>query len=104
MTVLDNVIVGGLCGKKTYFLGSLFRYNKTTSEDAMIQEKAESILDSLGLIDLKDQLVRKLPYGQRKAIELARALATEPKVLLLDEPRAGMNPEETEAVMGILRK
>jgi len=104
MTVIDNVIVGGLCRAKTRFWGSLFSAKKTVSEDRSIREKAESILSSLGLLELKEKVITGLPYGQRKAIELARALATDPKILLLDEPRAGMNIEETETIIEILRK
>jgi branched-chain amino acid transport system ATP-binding protein len=104
MTVLDNVIVGGLCGTKTRFLGSLFSHPRTNEEDRLIRKKAESTLELLGLVDLRHSHVKGLPYGQRKAIELARALATEPEIILLDEPKAGMNMEETEAIMRILQK
>ncbi len=104
MTVLDNVIVGGLCGGKTRFLGSLFGGKKTAQEDAFIRDKANTILESLGLSDIRNARVKALPYGQRKAIELARALATEPKILLLDEPSAGMNIEETNAIMRLLHQ
>jgi branched-chain amino acid transport system ATP-binding protein len=104
MSVLDNVIVGALCGKQARFWGSLFSHRRTTDEDKTVREKAQALLDSLGLIDLKDSIVRGLPYGQRKAIELARALATGPKILLLDEPSAGMNLRETEAIIQILKQ
>ena len=103
MTVLDNVIVAGLCGKETRFWGSLLGGGQTRREDEEIARKAESILDMLGLLELKDALISGLPYGKRKAVELARALATDPKIILLDEPGAGMNAEESEQVMDILR-
>jgi branched-chain amino acid transport system ATP-binding protein len=104
MSVVDNVIVGGLCRSKTRFWGTLFNGAKTRSEDRDLREKAESVLESLGMIDLKDKIVQGLPYGQKKAIELARSLATDPDILLLDEPKAGMNLEETQTIMAILKK
>jgi branched-chain amino acid transport system ATP-binding protein len=102
MTVLDNLIVAGLCGKQTRFWGSLFGGRHTRREDHEISEKAVSILEMMGLWQLKDAFIGGLPYGKRKAVELARALATDPKIILLDEPGAGMNSEESEQVMDIL--
>ncbi len=104
MSVLDNVVVGGLCRTKGRFWGSLLGHRKALQEDTSIRKKAESLLDALGLIELRNTLVSGLPYGQRKAVELARSLATEPKILLLDEPSAGMNLQETEAIMTLLQK
>ncbi len=104
MSVLDNIVVGGLCRTKGRFWGSLLGHRRTLHEDASIRKKAETLLDALGLIELRNTLVSGLPYGQRKAVELARALATEPKILLLDEPSAGMNLQETEAIMTLLQK
>ena len=102
MTVLDNVIVAGLCGKKTRFWGSVSGSRSTLREDTEVSTKAFEILESLGLGDLKDLIIEGLPYGKRKAVELARALATDPKIILLDEPCAGMNAEESTQVMTIL--
>ncbi len=102
MTVLDNVTVAGLCGRKTRFWGSLLGGGQTRREDEEIKQKALSILEMLGLADSKDTVIGGLPYGKRKAVELARALATDPKIILLDEPGAGMNAEESEQVMAIL--
>jgi ABC-type branched-subunit amino acid transport system ATPase component len=104
MSVLDNIMVGGLCHAKGRFWGSLLRHRRTILEDLLIREKAESLLDALGLIDLRNTLVSGLPYGQRKAVELARSLATDPKILLLDEPSAGMNVQETEAIINLLQR
>lgn len=104
MTVIDNIMVGGLCGTKTRFWGALLNQGNIRVEDKKIQTKAESILESLELSELKNKPVGELPFGQKKAIELARALATDPKIILLDEPKAGMNIEEAEAIMNILRK
>ncbi len=104
MSVLDNVVVGGLCRTKGRFWGSLLGHQRSLQEDASIRKKAETLLDALGLIELRNTLVSGLPYGQRKAVELARALATEPRILLLDEPSAGMNLQETEAIMTLLQK
>ena len=102
MSVLDNVIVAGLCGKKTRFWGSVSGGRSTLREDTEVSTKAIGILESLGLGDLKDLIIEGLPYGKRKAVELARALATDPKIILLDEPCAGMNAEESTQVMTIL--
>ncbi len=73
-------------------------------EEAEIEEKAVRLLEMLGISHLADQVVLNLPYGAQRRVEMARALATEPKILLLDEPTAGMNPEELAQIMEIIRR
>ena len=73
-------------------------------EEAEIKEKALRLLDMMGIRHLADQVVLNLPYGAQRRVEMARALATEPRILLLDEPTAGMNPEELAQIMEIIRR
>ncbi len=104
MTVLDHVKLAryskiryGLIGA---FLGTPARHR----EEEEIEEKALSLLELMGIRHLADQVVLNLPYGAQRRVEMARALATEPRVLLLDEPTAGMNPEEMAQIMEIVRR
>lgn len=104
MTVLEHVKMAryakiryGLFGA---FLGTPARHR----EEAEIEERSLHLLDRLGIRHLADQVVLNLPYGAQRRVEMARALATEPKVLLLDEPTAGMNPEELAQIMEIIRR
>ena len=69
-----------------------------------MREKAMELLQIVGLADAKDELATSLPYGKQRHLEIARALATQPKLLLLDEPAAGMNPQETEELSAFIRK
>jgi branched-chain amino acid transport system ATP-binding protein len=78
-------------------------FSKSASE-ANIRKRAEEMLAFVGLHEERDQLASSLPYGDQRRLEIARALATEPKLLLLDEPAAGMNPYETEGVLELIRK
>ena len=75
--------------------GAVSRNRKTLNEEAMAQRKAMELLSFVGLEGREDQLAKNLPYGNQRRLEIARALAAEPKLLLLDEPTAGMNPQET---------
>ena len=91
--------------KLTYGLtGAFFNTAKRRQEEAEAEEIARNLLDLLGVHDVADELVTNLPYGMQRRVEMARALAVEPKILFLDEPTAGMNPEELAEMMDIIRQ
>jgi len=103
MTVLEHVKMA-CYSKITYgLIGAFFGTPKRHREEAQIEEKAYDLLKIVGVDHLADQVVTNLPYGDQRRVEMARALATEPKVLFLDEPTAGMNPEELIQMMEIIR-
>lgn len=95
MTVLENVMIGRHCRTSSYIFGAVFRTKKTKGEEQETVEKSYRILQKVGLADAVNDLAENLPYGAQRRLEIARALATEPFLLLLDEPAAGMNPQET---------
>ncbi len=98
MTVVRNVMVG-LHNRKEYscsVMQSIFRMPAHFSVERRMREKAKELLDIFGLLEERNNLSCNLPYGKQRKLEIARALATEPQLLLLDEPAAGMNPIETE--------
>lgn len=104
MTVLEHVKLAHH-SKITYgLIGAFFGTPKRNREEAEIDEKAYGLLELVGARVHADQIVTNLPYGAQRRVELARALATEPKILLLDEPTAGMNPEELDQMMEIIRQ
>lgn len=104
MTVLDHVKMARY-SKITYGLtGAFFGTSRRRQEEAAIEKKAFELLDLVGIRYLADQIVTNLPYGAQRRVEMARALATEPKILFLDEPTAGMNPEELMQMLEIFRK
>ncbi len=103
LSVIDNVKVG-LNNQKTYGLFStIFRTPKFWKEEDQFEEEALKLLEVFGLENEKDTLAANLPYGKQRKLEIARALATNPKLLLLDEPAAGMNPNETGELMDTIR-
>jgi ABC-type branched-subunit amino acid transport system ATPase component/ABC-type branched-subunit amino acid transport system permease subunit len=107
MTVLENVLVGEHCRLRSSVPGAVFRPPAVRAEEARARERARSLLAFVGLGDKDDDLARNLPYGDQRRLEIARALATEPRLLLLDEPTAGMNPRETETLtdlIGLVRR
>jgi branched-chain amino acid transport system ATP-binding protein len=104
MTVLENVMVGRHVRTRAGVLGAVLRGSRTRTEERGIRERALDLLESMGLVARADQLARYLPYGDQRRLEIARALATEPKLLALDEPAAGMNPIETEALKRLLER
>ena len=104
MTVLDNVLVGLANSHKQNIVASLLRLPSYYSSEKELRQKA---LDLLAIFDLDgeaDTLAKNLPYGQQRRLEIVRALATEPKILFLDEPAAGMNPQETAELTQLIRQ
>src|SRR4051812_48559865 len=104
MTVEENVLVGRHCRTSEGVLSAVGRgprYHRTERE---IRERAGELLQFVGLRRSADELARNLPYGDQRRLEIARALATDPGLLLLDEPTAGMNPSETRATMDLVKK
>ena len=99
LTVLDNVLVSQHVRLKSSFLSAAFRLPGYVREDAGAHTRGMELLDRVGLADLAREQAGGLPYGQQRRLEIARALATSPQLLLLDEPAAGMNPEETTQLM-----
>ena len=93
LTVLENVLIAKHMRAKQNVFSATFRLNR--KEEARMREEAAALLEEQGLLHLKDEIAGSLPYGLQRHLEIARALATDPKLLLLDEPAAGMNPQET---------
>ena len=104
MTALENVMVGRYCRTSSMALTSILRGPKFKREEAATRERAQELLDYVGLSRSTELLARNMPYGDQRLLEIARALATDPQILLLDEPTAGMNPKETEATMNLIFK
>jgi branched-chain amino acid transport system ATP-binding protein len=104
MTALENVLVGMHSRLKGGILGSIFGTPRVRREEREAHEKGRALLRYAGLGRVDDELAENLSYGDQRRLELARALATEPKLLLLDEPTAGMNPQETAAFTAFLAK
>ncbi|TYO97152.1 amino acid/amide ABC transporter ATP-binding protein 1 (HAAT family) [Geothermobacter ehrlichii] len=96
MTVLENVMIGRHCRTNTSILGAILRSPKVLGEERETVEKGYSLLEKVGLADVADEFAKNLPYGAQRRLEIARAMATDPFLLLLDEPAAGMNPQETK--------
>ncbi len=105
MTVIRNVMVGfhNLPEFQCNFIDSVFRRKRHRDTEKRMREKAKEILDIFGLLEERNNLAYNLPYGKQRKLEIARALATNPKLLLLDEPAAGMNPQETHELMETIR-
>jgi len=104
MSVLENVMIGRHCRTRALIFGAIFRNPATRREEAEIIETSYDILVKVGLEKQVNEEARNLPYGAQRRLEIARALATEPFLLLLDEPAAGMNPQETEALVRLIRR
>ena len=102
MTVFENVLTAMHVRRTSNVFSATFRANH--KEEAAQREKALELLKIVGLDDVKDELATALPYGKQRRLEIARALATSPKLLLLDEPAAGMNPQETLELAQFIRE
>ncbi len=98
-TALQNVMIGAHLRQKTTWWHAICNLPAYQQEEKKIHQKAKALLDEVGLADLAEEKSTSLPYGAQRRLEIARALATDPQFLLLDEPAAGMNPHETEELM-----
>ena len=103
LSALDNVRVACHAGAESGFLDALFLSGHHRREERRILERAEGYLEVMGLSTRRDETARSLPYGEQRRLEIARALATGPKVLCLDEPAAGMNASEKTELMALIR-
>lgn len=103
MTALENIMVGRHCRTHAGVLGAVFRGPRTRREERDIVSSSYTLLHNVGLGDFVNEHAKNLPYGAQRRLEIARALATEPFLLLLDEPAAGMNPLETEKLMELIK-
>lgn len=103
MTVIENVMVAQYARIRYNLLDAVLRDRNFKSREASIKEKAYEFLGLAGLEEYANAYAGGLPYGSQRRLEIARALATEPEILLLDEPTAGMNPSETRDVMSLIR-
>jgi branched-chain amino acid transport system ATP-binding protein len=104
MTVLENVQVGMHCRTRSGPVRALLKTAYEKREENEIIAKSQELLNFIGLIDQQNDYASNLPYGEQRRLEIARALATQPEVLLLDEPAAGMNPSETAELMELILK
>jgi branched-chain amino acid transport system ATP-binding protein len=105
MTALENVMIGHHSRMRAGLFGSIFRAPWVRTEERMTRQRAGEMLEYVGLTRHQfDQLGRNLSYGDQRRVEIARALASEPRLLLLDEPTAGMNPQESEGLTQFMRK
>jgi branched-chain amino acid transport system ATP-binding protein len=104
LTALENVMAGPHHRTSAGVSGALFRPGSQQKEEAYIVTEAERYLDFMGLRDYRDELANNLPYGHQRRLEIARALATEPSLLVLDEPAAGLNEQESLELMALIRE
>ncbi len=104
MTVLENVLVGMHCRSRSGPVRALLKTPFKVKEEKRITQKSLDILEFMGLADFRNDYASNLPYGGQRRLEIARALASEPEVMLLDEPAAGMNPRETADLMDLILK
>jgi branched-chain amino acid transport system ATP-binding protein len=103
MTSVENILVGMHPHLKAGLIGGIFRGPLTRKEEAEALKEARRILNFVGLKGRGDMMAKNLPYGEQRRLEIGRALASKPKLLLLDEPTAGMNPSETHEMMNFIR-
>ena len=104
MTVLENILIGQEPHLKTSWLGAVLGLPGTRGEEKLVHDEALRLLRFVGLKGKGDFIAKNLPYGDQRRLEIGRALANQPKLLLLDEPTAGMNPHETTELMRFIRR
>jgi len=102
MTALENVMIGRHCRTHSGIIGAIFRGRSTVREENEVVNYSHDILIKVGLLDFANELAKNLPYGAQRRLEIARALATEPFLLLLDEPAAGLNLQETKELDSLI--
>ena len=103
MTALENVMVGADAHHRTSVIGAMLHLPRHKAEEQAGLARAHELLDFMGIGDRADDAAKNLPYGYQRRLEIARALATDPKLLCLDEPAAGFNPAEKMELMGLIR-
>ena len=99
-TVFENVLIATHCRTSSNLFTATFHLNG--KEEAALRQRVDELLETVGLADVRNELATALPYGKQRRLEIARALATEPQLLLLDEPAAGMNPQETDELTAFI--
>lgn len=104
LSVLDNVLIANHLRVNSNVLEAIFKLPRYRREENQMVEKSMNLLEKVGLAESKDEKSSSLPYGQQRRLEIARALATDPSILLLDEPAAGMNPKESEDLTAFIKK
>jgi branched-chain amino acid transport system ATP-binding protein len=104
MTAVENIMVGMQPHLKSGLIGAILRNRSTNREEQKAVEEANRLLGYINLKGMGDYLAKNLPYGQQRRLEIGRALASQPKLLLLDEPTAGMNPRETQDMVNFIRR
>ena len=104
LTVIDNVKIGRHCRTRSLFFSAVIRNKFQQAEEKAITESANQFLDFVGLKGRGEEIASSMPYGDQRRLEIARALATEPHLLMLDEPAAGMNPQESRDLMDLIRR
>ncbi|MBF6613925.1 MAG: ABC transporter ATP-binding protein [Chloroflexi bacterium] len=104
MTALENVLVGQHSRMHSGLVSSVLRLRSMRNEEAHARQKATEMLEMVNMHTASDEVAKNLPYGDQRRLEIARALASDPKLLLLDEPTAGMNPNETSSLISFIRE
>jgi len=104
LTTLENILVGMHVHLHGSLLGALFKTRLVREEEAAAEQRARELLAFVDLAGMENELAANLPYGKQRLLEIARAIASRPKLLLLDEPAAGMNPKETEEMTALIRR
>ncbi len=103
MTAIENIMVGHHPRTQANLFGAIVQNRGTVKEEKFVSSHAHELLEFVGLKGYENELAKNLAYGSQRRLEIARALATQPKLLLLDEPTAGMNPQETASMVGFIR-